>query len=206
MVAWSGLYSAYRAARYVATAHIKGDIVECGVWRGGCSIIMAETLAGCGVTETKIYMYDTFEGMSEPTDKDFHIQTKEPATALLRSSPKSHPIWAISHLAEVRKNIASAAYPERNFVIIKGRVEDTIPASLPEKIAILRLDTDWYGSTRHELIHLFPRLVRGGVLICDDYGVWAGARKALDEYLADNGIALLLNSDAINGAVTAIKT
>jgi hypothetical protein len=74
-----------------------------------------------------------------------------------------------------------------------GKVEDTIPADIPEKIALLRLDTDWYESTKHELIHLFPRLQKGGVLIIDDYGFWKGARKAVDEYFAENNIQILLN-------------
>jgi hypothetical protein len=76
---------------------------------------------------------------------------------------------------------------------VKGLVEDTLPSSAPESIALLRLDTDWYESTRHELIHLFPRLVSGGVLILDDYGHWQGARKALDEYFEEHGVKMLLN-------------
>jgi O-methyltransferase len=72
-------------------------------------------------------------------------------------------------------------------------VEDTIPASVPEQIALLRLDTDWYESTKCELEILFPRLVKGGVIIIDDYGCWQGARKAVDEYFNKNNIAILLN-------------
>jgi len=72
-------------------------------------------------------------------------------------------------------------------------VEDTIPNGAPESISLLRLDTDWYESTRHELVHLFPRLSRGGVIIIDDYGRWAGQKKAVDEYFAQNNIAILLN-------------
>jgi len=75
---------------------------------------------------------------------------------------------------------------------IKGRVEETIPNAAPEQIALLRLDTDWYESTRHELIHLFPRLTHGGVLIIDDYGYWQGARKAVDEYIEENKLSILL--------------
>jgi hypothetical protein len=75
---------------------------------------------------------------------------------------------------------------------------------LPEQIAVLRLDTDFYESTRHELRHLYPRLVHGGVLIIDDYGHWAGARKAVDEYIAEEGIRLLLNRIDYTGRI-AIK-
>ena len=76
---------------------------------------------------------------------------------------------------------------------VQGRVENTLPAAAPPEIALLRLDTDWYESTRHELEHLYPRLVDGGVLIVDDYGYWQGARQAVDEYFGETGEAILLN-------------
>lgn len=71
-------------------------------------------------------------------------------------------------------------------------VEDTVPADAPDTISILRLDTDWYTSTRHELTHLYPRLSSGGVLIIDDYGYWQGSRTAVEEFLAETGARLLL--------------
>jgi hypothetical protein len=77
--------------------------------------------------------------------------------------------------------------------LIAGKVEETLPEHAPESIALLRLDTDWYESTRHELEHLFPRVVAGGVLLLDDYGHWKGSRKAVDEYFAAQGITMLLN-------------
>ena len=101
--------------------------------------------------------------------------------------------WCYSPIEDVKKNVLSTGYPERNVHFIKGKVEDSIPGHIPEKIALLRLDTDWYESTKHEMTHLFPRLVQGGVLIIDDYGHWEGARRAVDEYCADNGIHILLN-------------
>lgn len=76
----------------------------------------------------------------------------------------------------------STAYPMENVHLVKGKVEDTIPKILPSQIALLRLDTDWYESTRHELIHLYPNLVKNGVLIIDDYGHWRGSKQATDEY------------------------
>jgi hypothetical protein len=85
--------------------------------------------------------------------------------------------------------------------LVKGKVEDTVPKNAPEKIALLRLDTDWYESTRHELVHLFPRLLPGGVLIIDDYGHWQGARKAVDEYIAGNQVKILLNRVDYTGRI-----
>ena len=86
-----------------------------------------------------------------------------------------------------------SGYPAEKIQYIKGKVEDTIPQQVPEEIALLRLDTDWYESTRHELIHLFPRLVKGGILIIDDYGYWKGARRAVDEYFEENKVQILLS-------------
>jgi len=77
--------------------------------------------------------------------------------------------------------------------LVAGAVEDTLPDRAPMEIALLRLDTDWYASTKHELETLYPRLVSGGVLMLDDYGHWTGCRKAVDEYFAANAPAPLLN-------------
>jgi O-methyltransferase len=93
----------------------------------------------------------------------------------------------------VRQAVLSTGYDAARLHFVKGKVEDTLPAEAPPQICLLRLDTDWYESTRHELRHLYPRLARGGVLIIDDYGHWQGARQATDEYLAEQRIPLLLN-------------
>lgn len=85
-----------------------------------------------------------------------------------------------------------SVYPSEHIHFIKGKAEDTIPRHAPRQIALLRLDTDWYESTKHELEHLFHRLSPGGVIIIDDYGFWKGARKAVNEYFLDNNIAILL--------------
>src|SRR5262249_52452971 len=96
-------------------------------------------------------------------------------------------------LEAVRRVMLGTGYDERKLVFVKGKVEDTVPGQAPAQIALLRLDTDWYESTRHELAHLFPRPAPGGVLIIDDYGHWQGARKAADEYFEAQRIAILLN-------------
>jgi O-methyltransferase len=148
------------AVRHVCRHQIAGDIVECGVWRGGSMMAVALTLMEIG-ERRPLHLFDTFDGMPPPGDT-----------------------WARSPLAEVRRNLAATGYPDHLIRFVPGRVEETIPAAAPEQIAVLRLDTDWYESTRHELEHLFPRLVPGGVLIIDDYGHWQGARRAVDEFLA----------------------
>jgi O-methyltransferase len=170
------------AVRHVVTAGIPGDIVECGVWRGGNMMAMALTLARAGDTDRHLYLYDTFEGMSEPTDADVGVdgQTARKTFATLEPSDAG---WCRASIEDVRASLASTGYPSDRLHFVKGRVEDTIPATLPGSIAVLRLDTDWYESTRHEFEHLYPRVSRGGIVMIDDYGHWAGARRAADEYL-----------------------
>ena len=94
---------------------------------------------------------------------------------------------------EVRRNLFSTGYPENQLSFVEGPVEETIPETVPDKIALLRLDTDWYESTLHELRHLYPLLSEGGVLIIDDYGHWKGAREATDQYLREESPKILLN-------------
>jgi len=178
------------AVRYVDANRVPGAIVECGVYRGGSA--MAAALA-C-TTGREIWLYDTFEGMSAPTAADARASDGRPAAELLGGAAKGELIWCYSSEAEVAANMRATGYPERLVRLVKGKVEDTIPGAMPDRIAVLRLDTDWYESTRHELQHLYPRLAPGGVLIVDDYGYWAGARKAVDEYFA--GALLLGRIDA----------
>jgi hypothetical protein len=161
---------------------IPGDVVECGVWRGGVSMAMASRLSMAGQAKD-LYLYDTFDGMSEPTENDV-APSGQKAEVLLKNLAKDEQnhIWAFAPIDKVRSNVESVGYPAEKIKFVKGKVEETIPETMPEKIALLRLDTDWYESTKHELLHLYPLLVSGGVLILDDYGYWAGARKAVDEF------------------------
>lgn len=168
------------AVQYVDRRGIPGAIVECGVWKGGSA--MAAMIAS--KQDRDFYLYDTYDGMSEPTDADVDKDGLR-AADLMSGAGKDELIWARSEFGEVEANIRTTGYPADKVHFVKGKVEDTIPGTIPGEIAILRLDTDWYESTRHELEHLYPRLVKGGVLIIDDYGHWDGARRAVDEYFAD---------------------
>jgi hypothetical protein len=178
------------AMHYVDARGIPGAFVECGVWKGGSA--MAAMLAS--KKDRDFYLYDTYEGMSEPTAADVSIDGNA-AADLLASANKSELVWARSGVDEVRENIASTGYPPHRIHFVQGKVEDTIPETIPDEIAILRLDTDWYESTAHELEHLYPRLAVGGVLIIDDYGHWQGARRAVDEYFAGDKAILLHRLD-----------
>jgi len=196
------LYSLYKSTEYVSKNNIEGDIVECGVWRGGSTMCALITLKNLNNLKRKIYLYDTFEGMSEPTEKDADLSGKNARQLLIQSEKtKEDMMWCYAPLDDVKKNIASTGYPSEKVIYVKGKVEETIPQTLPDNISILRLDTDWYESTYHELKYLFPKLVKGGVLIIDDYGHWKGAREAVDQYFEENKIQMLLNRIDYTGRI-----
>ena len=181
------------AVQYISRYDIPGDIVECGVWRGGSMMAAALTLMHLGDTTRRLVLFDTFEGMTPSGELDRDSVTGFTAAELLAVSPRSSNYWGYSPLKEVCRNVGKTNYPSGKIDFVKGPVEKTIPESAPDRIALLRLDTDWYNSTRHELIHLYPRLSAKGVLIIDDYGEWEGARKAMDDYVFENGLEVFLS-------------
>jgi O-methyltransferase len=178
--------SLIRALNYLERNRILGDIVECGVWKGGSMMAAALTLLRQNCRDRRLWLFDTFQGMSEPTERDL-------STAGHSAQQDFEADWLRISMDDVRAAVLRTGYPAEHVFFVKGKVEDTVPAQAPAQIALLRLDTDWYESTRHELEHLFPRLVRGGVLIIDDYGHWEGARQATDEYFTNNKTCILLN-------------
>jgi O-methyltransferase len=198
------LYAVYQAVRHVARHGIDGAIVECGVWRGGASMMAALTLLAMKDAERTLYLYDTFTGMPEPSARDIDVRAT-PAVGKWRASRRGEgSTWAYASRTEVETNVRGTGYPEANVRFVPGRVEDTIPEHAPDRIAVLRLDTDWYESTYHELRYLFPRLVSGGVLLLDDYGHWRGAREATDRYFAEVATPILLTRIDYTGRV-AVK-
>jgi O-methyltransferase len=199
------MYALWQAARYVVQAQIDGDIVECGVWRGGSSMLAALALRELGA-ERRIWLFDTYEGMPQPSSRDRQWSGERAADrlAVQERIPGAVNDWAFATLDDVRRQMASLDYPPELLNFVKGRVEELIPLQCPAKIALLRLDTDWYESTLHELEHLWPRLSVGGVLIIDDYGHWQGAREATDEFFAAQGITVLLNRIDYTGRI-AVK-
>lgn len=169
------------AVRYVSRKKSPGAIVECGVWRGGSMMAVARTLLELG-EHRDLYLFDTFAGMTAPSPDDIDHRRMRAEERFLESQSDHYNEWCYASLEDVRKNLFMTGYPEDRCHFVEGDVLDTIPAPYFDEIAILRLDTDWYESTRHELVHLYPKLARGGVLIIDDYGHWQGCRKAVDEY------------------------
>ena len=194
------IYCLCRSVEYVVDHAIPGDIVECGVWKGGSMMAVAHTLLKKGARR-KLYLFDTYEGMPEPTDVDISFTGQLASAALATEDRATSWVWAVSPLDEVRRNVLGTGYDREHVVFVQGKVEHTVPERAPQRIALLRLDTDWYESTYHELVHLYPRLSPGGVLIIDDYGHWRGARRAVDRFLAEHRPALLLHRIDYTGRI-----
>lgn len=183
------LYALYKSVEYVLRNNIKGDFVECGVWRGGSSMLIAKMLANRKVADRKIYLYDTFQGMSTPTEHDLSYKGHEASDIY-----KEEAFFCLADINDVKNNMQKTQFSNENLVYVKGMIEETIPANKPAgKIALLRLDTDWYESTKHELIHLLPMVTERGPVIIDDYGYWQGCRKAVDEFIEERKLSILLN-------------
>lgn len=186
-------YSLFKSVEYIVKNKIPGDFVECGVWKGGSCMLMAMSLKLFGDNDRKIYLYDTYEGMPEPTKEDVIswngrsvLEKWEEDKSGTRNNFGS---WAVG-LNEVKANVSNSNYPEDNFIFVPGDVAQTLKKVKPDNISLLRLDTDWYASTVEELETLYPLLVEKGVLIIDDYGHFDGARKAVDEYFQNKPILL----------------
>jgi hypothetical protein len=172
-----------RAVQYVVKNRIPGDFVECGVWRGGSMMTVALALRSLGETDRDLYLYDTFTGMPPPSGHDKRYDGTTASHLIAVGGPNAR-ILAYASLEDVQANLGVTGYPAERIHYVQGRVEETIPATVSQRIAMLRLDTDWYESTLHELEQLYPRLEKNGVLIIDDYGHWRGSQQATDEYLA----------------------
>lgn len=194
MTSWERLWALLEAVRYVEEARLPGAFVECGVWRGGSVMAMALRLQSLGKADRDLWLYDTFEGMTPPSQADVEAGSGVSAAQMLARTEvgDGNNVWCVAGIDDVRANMRSTGYPEERVRYVQGDVAQTLLDQAPEQIALLRLDTDWYESTRAELEILYPRLVPGGVCILDDYGHWQGARKAVDEYFAAQGLRPLI--------------
>jgi len=178
------LWATVMACRYAIEQGIPGDFVECGVWRGGNAMIAAAMFNLLG-SDKVVYLFDTFEGMTAPTKRDKYAWSGRSAEQIFRMNQRdSHNEWCYASLEDVRANFDRWGLLSDRVRFVQGDVGITLSEEslLPLRISVLRLDTDWYESTKKELEALYPRLSPGGVLIIDDYGYWAGAREATDEY------------------------
>jgi hypothetical protein len=199
------------AVEYVVDRQIPGALIECGVWKGGSVLAMISTLQRLGTVDRDVYLCDTFTGMTSPTSEDTSRFERRATAVFDRAVRKGLTPWAAAFadevfgLDKVKEVVLKTGYPTERIHFLVGPVETTLPAQAPSEIALMRLDTDWYTSTRHEMEHLYPRLSAGGVLIVDDYGHWDGARGAVEEYFTAHGGRPLLSRTDYTGRM-AIKS
>ena len=194
MTSTARVHALIRAVRYIVSNDIPGDMVECGVWKGGSVMAMALTLLGLHNRQRNLYLFDTFAGMTPPGREDVDYLGR-PAREVLGE------VQCMASQEEVEAAVFATGYDSAKFHFVRGAMEETIPAQAPATVSLLRLDTDWYESTRHELEHFYPRLAPGGVIIVDDYGHWRGARLAVDEYIARNKVRLFLQRIDYTGRI-----
>lgn len=192
MVSRARLWSAVSAVKYVVASGVRGAVVEAGVWKGGCSFAMGSTLHLMGADSRGLWLYDTFDGMTAPSESDVETSSRKQAAKILGRSRANSTYWARATRAEVELLVAESGLTPEHVHIVQGDVLATLPALAPATIAVLRLDTDWFESTKWELETLFDRVSAGGVIIFDDYGYWDGARKAVDEFFAAREISPFL--------------
>jgi len=195
MTGRSRIFALISSVRYVVNNRIPGDFIECGVWRGGSAMAIALVLNDLGVNDRRIWLYDTFEGMTSPTEEDYEVGTGLSAAHILSATEiaDGRNVWCYANLKDVRANLKSTGYPENQLVFVQGDVAATLSNKGPDAISLLRLDTDWYESTKVEMEVLYPKLSTKGVCIIDDYGHWSGARQAIDEYFDNHGPKPLMN-------------
>jgi O-methyltransferase len=185
MVSLERLIATANSTIYVCKNNLLGAFVECGVWRGGNAILAAKIFEFYG-KENKVYLYDTFEGMVPPSKED-HSTVIGSAGEIYNSKLAKGENWCLASEDDVLQNFLSFEIALTNVVIVKGDVLNTLKVekNIPGEIAILRLDTDWYESTKFELQILYPLVVSRGIVMFDDYGFWGGHQKAIDEYFLE---------------------
>lgn len=185
MTSKARMFALWEACNWLNVNNVQGSFVECGVWKGGSSMLAAINCQTREAFDRELFLFDTFTGMTEPESQDIDYRGSAAQHLLKQFSSQKEDayIWAVGQIDEVRRNMQSTGFNFENVHLIEGDVEATIqPNEGPEKIALLRLDTDWYASTKHELEYLYRRIVPGGFLIIDDYGHWLGCKAAVDEF------------------------
>jgi O-methyltransferase len=176
----------FNELEYIRRNNIHGDFVECGVWKGGIILGIMEYLYYHNMMDRRVWLYDTFNGLTEPTEEDYEINGSHISTRRQWEQQRVNETtnqWCLSTLDEVKNNLSKSNFPKENVVYVVGDICETLKLqqNIPNEICLLRLDTDWYESTKMEMDVLYPKVVCNGVVIVDDYNYWNGSRKAIDE-------------------------
>jgi hypothetical protein len=170
----------------VIQKNIPGDLMETGVWRGGVTILMRALLKLHGIEDRKVWAADSFQGLPEPDAERFPKESAAYRGPVMKDGFNRLAV----DLDAVKANFARYGMLDSQVVFLPGWFKDTLPGAPIERLAVLRLDGDFYESTRDCLVHLYDKLSVGGYLIVDDYGEdqWTHCRAAVDEFRVDRGI------------------
>lgn len=186
------------AIKYILENNLEGAVIECGVFDGNMELIWIKELMQNNAVRD-IYLYDTFNGMTTPCEFDFTAPDSKYFSMnkeeLFRNwsagkiNEQTHS-WCYAPLEKVKARLYATGYPPDHIHYIVGNVCETLKdkANIPNKIAILRLDTDWYESSKFELEQMYDHVVPGGVIVFDDYYHWEGQRKATDDFFKSRGL------------------
>lgn len=176
------IFHLYDTLEKIRIDNVEGDIAECGVWRAGNILGIIEYLQYHKMFDRNVWMYDTFSGMTKPSDEDFKNDGTSNNKDILNYW--SNNKWCYCSLDDVKKNLSISNFPTNNIKYVIGDVCNTLTKdeNIPDKLSLLRLDTDWYKSTKIELEILYPKLNKFGTLIVDDFNYWHGSKKAVIEY------------------------
>jgi O-methyltransferase len=206
MVPDEGLATTIRLALGAIDAGIPGDLVECGVWKGGCSfaMLLAQRYA-FGEIRRPVWMYDSFQGMGAISPQDGEHARWWKQRSLSGAPDPDKQDYCAASLAEVRNNVARLDFNE-HVRIVPGWLQATLSNIVPEKIAVLRIDCDWYEPVKCVLEELAPLVSTGGPIILDDYGIWEGCTLATHEYLAKHQLPWAIKSSPNDTGVWMIKT
>jgi hypothetical protein len=166
---------------------VPGDLIETGVWRGGAVIFMRALLKLHGVTDRLVWGADSFEGLPEPDPEKYPLEAKVQGGPVIQ---KAYHNLAVS-LEETQRNLSAYGMLDDQVRLLKGWFCDTLPNASIAQLALIRVDGDFYESTRDALVSLYDKLSVGGYVIIDDYGEdsWTYCRKAVDEFRAVRGIS-----------------
>lgn len=179
-------WSLLQSLNYIKNNNVEGDIVETGVFKGANLVLIKNFLDKSNLNK-KIYAYDTYAGQPQPSNLDFDLKGTNMIDKF-SDLKKKNIVPVYCSLEDVKSNIKKYCNNDLGKItFVKGKVEETLDdqSNIPKKISLLRLDTDFYDSIKKSLEVLYPRLVKGGVLIIDDYGHFKGAKIATDNFFKD---------------------